>query len=47
MSLVTYSAGGDVIELSRGNSGQSDDGSEGKGLHFGVGIVVNRRKNED
>lgn len=46
--LATYSAGGDVVELGGGNGGQSDDGSEGEGLHFGVngfGRVFERRFN--
>ena len=47
MSLVTYSAGGDVAELGGGNSGQRDDGSEGEGLHFDVGMVLSGRGNKD
>jgi hypothetical protein len=40
----TYSARRDVVELSGGNGGQSDDGSDGEGLHFdgcsGVDAVI-------
>lgn len=42
--MVTYSAGGDVVELGGGNGGQGDDGGEGEGLHFGVGMLLKGRE---
>jgi hypothetical protein len=44
--LGTYSAGGDVVELGGGKGGQGDDGSEGEGLHFGVGMMLSRWVNK-
>lgn len=42
--LTTYSARRDVVKLSGANGGQSDDGSDGEGLHFdgssGVDTVI-------
>lgn len=31
---MTYSARGDVVELGRPERSQSNDGSDGEGLHF-------------
>lgn len=32
---MTYGARGDVAKLGGGNRGQSDEGSDGEGLHLG------------